>query len=98
MSLLRVIGWAAAVLAVVVGLWLLGFALFIGDCASFGGQCPTKPGPLLRDEVFWLAVIGGALIVGPPLVLARRNWYVVIGLTTTAAFVLGAVARFTTNR
>ena len=64
----------AGVLAVIIGLGLIAVVSAVGHCSAFGGRCPSDLPPLLEDDVFGTAFLGGLLAVGAPIWLARPGW------------------------
>lgn len=92
----RALSVVATGIAVVVGFGLVLMAVTVGDCSAFGGRCPSEPGPLLDDDVFGMAALGGALASGVPVFLARpsrRRVPIAIAVAATAAVVVGLMAR-----
>lgn len=87
-------GWKVArgiggALAFVTGLLTLAFTALVGDCAAFGGTCPSPEG--LQGDILGGLAMGAALMVGGPLVAASPDR---IGLirAVVAAAVVGAIA------
>ncbi len=82
--------------AVVVGLGLILLAVTFGDCSAFGGRCPADPPPPLEDDVFGMAAVGGALLVGVPVLLTAPSWRR-LGVAAVAALgaglLIGMLAR-----
>lgn len=75
---------------------MIAVAIIVGDCAAFGGRCPAEPPTLVDDDVFGIAAVGAAIIVGPTVFLVapsmRRLW-IAVGAAAAAALVIGLLAR-----
>lgn len=80
----------------IVGLAIIMLVSAVGHCSAFGGRCPAEPLPLLEDDVFGKAFLGGLLAVAAPVWLARPGWRqvgraFVIGIPV--ALLIGLLAR-----
>ena len=53
------------------GLFTLAATVLLGDCAAFGGRCPSPDG--LEGDVVGGLAFGAALMVGGPLLAARPD-------------------------
>lgn len=84
------------VLSIVFGFLTVAIAVLLGDCGAFGGRCPAEPPRLLDDDVFRIAAMGAALMVGPTTFLldpgVKRLW-LAIGVAVAAGIVVGLVGR-----
>jgi len=83
-------------LGIVFGSALVALAAVFGDCAAFGGTCPADPAPLLDDDVFRFAAIGGAIAIGVPLFAfhpTRRRLFQALAAASATALVVGLFVR-----
>ena len=90
----RAVGIAAAV---IVGGVMTVVAFAFGRCDAFGGRCPADPPAIFDDDVFGIAAVGAALVVGVPVLLdgdrGRPNWRNALFSAASAGLVVGFVAR-----
>jgi hypothetical protein len=87
----RAAAWFATIVSVLIGLGLLGMVMAVSDCSFAGGTCPD-PDPTFDDDSFRFGLLAGAFMVTPPLLLARRRWFTVAGITLAVSLTLGYAA------
>ena len=95
----RALNAALAAAAVVVGLGMVALAVAVGDCAAFGGACPSEPPPLPEDDAFGMAAAGAFLATAVPLAAFGRpvrRWTRALAVGAGAALVVGLIARSAT--
>jgi len=93
---IRVVSWLAIVGSVCVGLGMVFLAATVGSCSAFGGRCPAEPPPLYDDDVFGLAAMGTALVVGVPWFVSRpskRRFVQALVAAAVAAVLVGLMVR-----
>ncbi|MDH4160486.1 MAG: hypothetical protein OEV62_09535 [Actinomycetota bacterium] len=93
---IRVVSWAAIVVAVCLGLGMVGLAATLGSCSAFGGRCPADAPPWYDDDVFGMAAMGAALVVAVPWFLSRpsrRRLVQALVAGAVAAVLVGLVVR-----
>lgn len=81
----RVVRWVLGVGGVLVGLFMFGLAVVVGDCAAFGGRCPSEG---LQGDVMGMAGTGVAMAVGLP-ILAHGWSRRAVATGVVAGLVLG---------
>jgi hypothetical protein len=92
----RLLAGTAIVVAVVVGLSMIGIAMVVGQCDAFGGTCPAESPPLWEDDMFGTAASGALLAVAVPVFLSRpskRRFVLALVLGIAAALFVGFIAR-----
>ena len=92
----RLLVGTAIVVAVVIGVSMIGIAMVVGQCDAFGGRCPAEPTPLWEDDMFGTAASGALLAVAAPVFLTRpskRRFVLALGLGIAAAVFVGFLAR-----
>ena len=92
----RILRIVLGVAAALTGFLIIAVVAALGHCSAFGGTCPAEPPPLLEDDVFGTAFMGGLLAIGAPIWLARPGWRrlgLALAIAVPLALLIGLGAR-----